>query len=140
MKRRRHFVANGAVWTDLVVVSTPSLAFPPRFVEAHETMRVEALGAELAVQALDEGIVGRVAGPAEVARHVVQEGPKVELLADDLGTVVETDGLGIAGLLRGVIEGGDDIGAAVGGAGVDRRREPREGIDHGQDADLAAVE
>jgi len=53
----------------LVVVSTPSLAFSARLVEAEEPVRVEALGAELAVQAFDESIVGWLAGihPARAA-------------------------------------------------------------------------
>jgi hypothetical protein len=63
MKRRRHFVADRAVRSDLVVVSTPSLAFLLRLVEAEEPARVQALGAELAVRALDECAVRRLAGP-----------------------------------------------------------------------------
>ena len=65
MKRRRHLVADGAVWTHLVVVSTPSLAFSPCFVEAQEPVGVQAFGAELAVQIVDVGIVHWFAGPAE---------------------------------------------------------------------------
>jgi hypothetical protein len=37
-----------------IQVSTPSLAFLPRLVEAEEPVGIQALGAELAVQALDE--------------------------------------------------------------------------------------
>jgi hypothetical protein len=84
MKRRRHFIPDRAMRSDLVVVSTPSLAFSGRFVEGHEPVRIEALGAELAVQALDEGIVGRFAGPAVVERDLMNEGPKVKLFADEL--------------------------------------------------------
>src|SRR5579863_4418913 len=112
MKRRRHFVANTAVRSDLIVVSTPSLAFFTSFVEAHEPVGVQALGAELAVQAFDEGVVRGFAGPTEVECHVVQEGPEIELPADELGAVVETDRLWIANLMSGLIERGDDVGAA----------------------------
>lgn len=47
----------------LIQVSTPTLAFSPRVSKAQEPMRREALGAELAVQALDEGVVRRLAWP-----------------------------------------------------------------------------
>ena len=53
IKHRRNFDANCAVQAHLVVVSTPSLAFPPRFVETEEAINVERLGAELAAQAFD---------------------------------------------------------------------------------------
>src|SRR5579863_205154 len=140
MKRRRHVVADRAVRSDLIVVSTPSLAFSPRFVEAQEPVGIAAFGAELAVQAFDESVVGWLAGSAEVERHIVQEGPEVELPADELGTVIETNGLGIANLVHCLLKRGDDIGTAVGLAHVDRRRQPREGVDDGQHADLATIE
>ena len=56
-------------------------------------MSIEALGAELTVQAFDEGVICRLAGPAEVECHVVHERPKVEFLADELRAVVEANGL-----------------------------------------------
>ena len=82
--------------SDLIVVSTPSLAFSGRFVEGHEPVRIEALGAELTVQALNEGVVGRFARSAVVERDVVDEGPEVELFADELRPVVEPNGLRIS--------------------------------------------
>ena len=68
MKLHRRLVADRAVWTHLVVVSMPSLAFCPRLVEAQEPVRVQAFGPELAVERFDEGIVRRLAWPAEVER------------------------------------------------------------------------
>ena len=49
-----------------IQVSPPSLAFSPRLVEAEEPARVQALGAELAVQTLDEGIIRHDCGGALV--------------------------------------------------------------------------
>jgi hypothetical protein len=95
MKHDGHFVADRAVRAHLIVVSTPSLAFSSCLVEAQEPVGVQALGPEFAVQALDEGVVGRFAWPAEVERDVVHEGPQIELLADEFRSVIETDGLGI---------------------------------------------
>lgn len=41
--------------SDLIVVSTPSLAFSGRFVEGHEPVRIEALGAELTGLLIETG-------------------------------------------------------------------------------------
>jgi hypothetical protein len=43
MKLARRFAAEGAMRTNVVIVSTPSLAFSPSFVEAQETVGVQAL-------------------------------------------------------------------------------------------------
>lgn len=59
----------------LVVVSTPSLAFSHRVIQAHEPVGVEAFRPELAVEALDERIVGRLARPREVKRHAFHVSP-----------------------------------------------------------------
>lgn len=46
----RRLVADGAMWPDLVVVSTPSLHFRPGVFKAREPVRVQAFGQELAVK------------------------------------------------------------------------------------------
>jgi hypothetical protein len=43
MKLARRFAAEGAMRTNVVIVSTPSLAFSPSFVEAQESVGVQAL-------------------------------------------------------------------------------------------------
>ncbi len=53
--------ADCAMWTNVVVVSTPSLALLCR--KAHEPLRVEALRTELAVERLDERVVRWFTGP-----------------------------------------------------------------------------
>jgi hypothetical protein len=61
------------MWAQFVIVSTPSLAFSSRFVEAYEPVGIQAFDPELAVQGFDIGIVCRFAGPAEVERDTLQE-------------------------------------------------------------------
>ena len=73
----------------LIVVSTLSLAFSSCFVEAQELVGVQALRSEFAVQAFDEGVVGRLDWPTEAERDVVHEGPQVELLADEFRSVID---------------------------------------------------
>ena len=93
MKRRRYSVVDRAVRSNFVVVSTPSLAFSLRLVEAQEPVGVQTFNPELAVEAFDVGIIGRLARPTEVESDVVHEGPEIEFLADELWSVVETDRL-----------------------------------------------
>src|SRR5262249_49602842 len=45
-----------------LVVPTPSLAFSPRIVEAHEPMCVQTFRSEFAIERFDESIVSRRAG------------------------------------------------------------------------------
>ena len=65
----------------LVVVPTPSLAFSHRVIQAHEPVGVKAF---LAVEALDERVVGGLARPREVERHALHVGPQIELAGDKI--------------------------------------------------------
>jgi hypothetical protein len=47
-----------------------------------------------------KGVVGRLAGPAEVERDTAHESPQIELLADKFGPVVEPDRFWAAELVR----------------------------------------
>jgi len=85
------------------------------------------------MKALSVGLPGRLKSSVTSCR----EGPEIEFPADELGTVVEPNGLRIAELACGLLERRDDISAAIGRANVDRWRQAREGIDDGQHADLA---
>ena len=122
MKLHRRFVADRTVWTHLVVVSTPSLAFCAGFVEAQKPIRIQAFRSELAVERFDEGIVGRLAWSAEVQRHAFHVRPEIELLADELRTVVDTDRLRVAKLDGAPFERLDDIAAAIGVTNIDGRK------------------
>ena len=113
MKLHRRFIADRAVRTHLVVVSTPSLAFSTCFVEAQEPVGIQAFGSELAVERLDEGIVSRFAWPTEVECHAFHVRPQIELLAHELGTVVDADRLGIAELCGAAFECFNDIVSTI---------------------------
>jgi hypothetical protein len=54
-------------------------------------MHVQALGAEASVEGFDKGVVGRLAGPAEVERDAVGVGPQIEIARDELCTLIDTD-------------------------------------------------
>ena len=91
MKRCRHLMAGRAVRSDLVIVSTPSLAFPPRLGEAEEPARVQALGAQATIERFDEGIVGLLARSSEVERDTILIGSVVQYLRYELGATIDTN-------------------------------------------------
>jgi len=51
------------MWLDFIIVLEPIFLFPTRIVKAHEPVRVQTFGSELAVEALFEGIVRQFAWP-----------------------------------------------------------------------------
>ena len=74
-----------------VVVDPPGLDDLAGILEIEEPVFVEAFIAELAVEAFDESVLGRLAGFDEVKAHAVAPGPFVERLANHLRAVVQDD-------------------------------------------------
>jgi hypothetical protein len=72
-------------------------------------VRIQTFGSELAVQALNKGVVGWFPGPAEVERDAAHKGPQIELSADVFRTIVEPDRLRAPDLLDRPLERFDDI-------------------------------
>lgn len=64
---------------NFVVVSTPFLHLGSGVVKVHEPVCVQALGAELAVEGLDEGVVGGLAGSAKVEDDALLIGPEIKV-------------------------------------------------------------
>ena len=102
-------------------------------------MGVQTLRPELAVEGLDEAVIGGFAGPREVQNDIVGIGPEIEIPGDELTAVVDPDRSGIAGVGTDAFQGLNDVLSAVGEAGIGRRTEPRMGVDNGQDAELIAM-
>jgi len=69
-QRCRHLVANRPVRAVVVVVYSPRLAFSTSIGKVHEPVGIQALRSELAIQALDEGIVRRFARARSRARRL----------------------------------------------------------------------
>ena len=99
---------------------------------------VQTFGSELAVEAFDEGVVGRFAGPGEVEHDVLLVGPQIEITADELAALIDPDRLRVAHLSTNPFEGLDHVFATIIEARINRRRKAREGVDDGQDTDLPA--
>jgi len=87
----RDVVSDRAVRSVLVVVSTPILQLFAGVGKAHEPVGIQALGPELAVERLDEPIVGGFAGPREVQNDVVGIGPEIEIPGDELTAVARQE-------------------------------------------------
>jgi hypothetical protein len=123
---------------NLVVASAPSLQLFGRIRKRKEPVGVQALGSEAAVEGPDEGVVCRLSRPTEVQGNAVGVGPQVQVPGDELGALVDPDGLRIAQSGLGSVQRLDDILRPAGKTGIDHRREAAEGVHDGQDPDLAA--
>ena len=125
------------MWPELVVVSTPSLHFCAGVVKAHVPVRVQALRPELAIERLDEAVVGRLARPREVKNGALTIGPEVEITADELRALVDPDDFWITDTPTNALKGSNNILAPIAEPRIDGRREPRESIDNRQNAQLS---
>ena len=83
-------------------------------------MGVEALRPELAVERLDERVVGWLALPGEVEHDILLISPQVEVARDELGTLVDADRARIAALTAHPLERGYDIFSPVVEPRIDR--------------------
>ena len=116
-----------------IVVQAPLFDDLPRVAEAAEPVLVEALVAQAAVEALDEGVLHRLARRDEAQAYAALVGPLVQRPARHLRPVVHDD------LLRLGASAGDHpvqhprhALARDRGVDLDGQRLPRVGVDHGQ--------
>jgi hypothetical protein len=72
-------IANRSMRTIFVVVSAPILHLFPGVRKGQELVGIEAFGPEATVERLDEGVVGRLAGPGEIERNTALVSPKIQL-------------------------------------------------------------
>lgn len=103
----------------LVVVSTPFLHLRARIVKRQEPAGVQALAAQLAVKRLDEGIVRRLSGSAEVERHVIGIGPEVEIAGNELRSLDNPDDLRVADPAADPVQGRHDVLGPIAEARID---------------------
>lgn len=81
----------GGVRSGLVEVRSPRLDLAPGVAQRQEPVRVEAFIVQRTVEALREGVVGRLSGPTEVKRDTVHVGPMVERPRDNLRTLAHLE-------------------------------------------------
>jgi hypothetical protein len=88
-------VAQGAVWTHLVVIDSPAFDGLPRIVQSEKPVLVEALLAELAMEAFDVAVLHRSAGCDEVQCDLVLISPLVQSPGGELCAVINDNRTGM---------------------------------------------
>ncbi len=91
LELRGRDVAQGVVRAETIVVEAPRLDGVPGLGQAKESVFVEALVAEPSVEALDVGILVRLAGLDEVQLNALGIRPTVERAPDKLEAVVPAE-------------------------------------------------
>ena len=100
-------------------------------------MLVEAVIAEGAIEALDEGVLHRFARLHMMESNAGALSPEVEGFAGELRAIVHGDGLGKTTRESQALENGNDRGPADGGVDMDGQALAREVIDERQAAEAA---
>ena len=90
------------------------------------------------VEGFNEAVVGRLARSREVEHHTLLVGPEVDIAGDELRSLVDADGLGVAHGFADALQGQPNIFASIAEARIDGGREAAKGIDDRQHADLAS--
>jgi hypothetical protein len=87
-----------------------------------------AASPELAVEGFDEAIIRWLAWPREVQHDALLVSPDIEIARDELRSLVDADGLGIANGFTDALQGQHDILASIAEAGIHSGREAAESI------------
>jgi hypothetical protein len=128
------------VRSHIVVVLAPKLKLCSGVVKVQEPMLVQAFKANASIEAIDESIVCRFAGSAEVQDDTVRIGPQVKLPRGELAAVVRPDASRLVERGDGMIEHRDDVGCS--GPMPDPKRQAQSGevVDQSQDPKPASIE
>ena len=104
--------ADRAVRSDLVVVTTPARDLLACLGQSLEPLFVQALVTELAVEALDVGVLCRAGRVVEQVAHSAAVCPDHERSAGELRPLIGTHGIGEAAELTRLLEQARDVLAA----------------------------
>ena len=116
----------------VVVVAPPQIQLPTCIGQVEEHLHVQALVAQLAVEALDVTVLYRSARTDEVQVHTVAIRPVVEGLTGELCSVVDSDRLRCTSLQHHLVQRCCDLLAAQRVVGQKRHALARVLIDHRQ--------
>lgn len=138
-KLSRRYPSDRSVWSHLVVVLAPDGDDLAGLRQGFEPVLVEAFVPELAVEALDVGVLG---GLARLDKDVLNTSclhPCHEGSACELRSVVGSDGLWVAPEPRGLIQDAGDVCARHGQVHSDVYALTGEVIGDGQALDASAI-
>src|SRR5688572_20200325 len=123
----------------LVELPTPRFDLLPCVRQVGEPVKVQALVAELAVEALDERVLHGLAGPDEVQLHSALIRPGVERLAGELRSVVADDQFRRSAHDNELFENTRYATTADRRVHEQRQRLAREVVDHREDPEAPAL-
>jgi hypothetical protein len=135
----RRDAADGAVRPHLVLVAAPARDLLPGLVQRLEPLLVQALVSELAVEALDVGVLRGLAGVVDQVLDAAAVGPGHEGAAGELRPLVGTDGPWVASELSHRVEHPCHVLAAHAVVDGDVHALAAEVIDHRQALDAPAA-
>ena len=137
-KLRRCEPVQARVRSECVVVDPPFFDDPSGLWQADEEMLVETLVTQSAIEALDEAILGRLAGCDVVPFHAPFFLPGQDSACGELGAVVADHHAGCASHLQHLIQFTGHPDAGERGVHDQRHAFPAEVVHHGQHPELAA--
>lgn len=111
------------MWSEFVIVSTLILHLNAGVVKAHEPMGGQALGSELAIEALDVAVICRLARPGKVEHHPLMVSPKIQVTRDKFAAIIHTNNRRITDLTSYPFQGLHHILTAITEAGINCWRE-----------------
>ncbi len=79
----------------LIIISPPLFRLFPSILQTHKPVLVQTLEPESGIERLDISVVSRLTRPAEVELDVALVSPKVNILRDEFGAVIDLDRLGL---------------------------------------------
>lgn len=100
-----------AVRTVLIVIPPPFLSFFPGVLQTHEPVLIQTLQPQPGIEGLDISVVRRLAGTAKVKLDVIPVSPQIDILRDELRTVVNPDRSRLSLLLGNPFENLHDLHA-----------------------------
>ncbi len=136
----RRPLADCAMRSHFVVVLAPRFDLPAGVVKIEEPVLVQAIKPDTGIEALDERIVCGLARPAEVEDDTVCIRPEIELPRGELAAIVDPDAARFAKDSNGVVEHRDDVGRSRLVSDPERRTDPGEVVDQGQNPKPRTIE
>jgi len=127
------------MWPEIVILVAPAFKDDLRFEQAAEEFPVEALVAQLVMEALDVAVLPWAAGFDIDGFYLLLFEPVLDRVGDELRAIVTAQVARPAIALEGCLHHGDDIHGTDGPCGVDGEALARVLVEQCQDAEPGSV-
>jgi hypothetical protein len=115
--------------TLLVVINPPSFDRLNSLRQVLEPVLVKAFLSQSTIERLDERVIGGLARPTKVERHLVKVSPPIERLRDKLRAIIDANRLRLASVGLELLQHGHDVVSCEPLAEPDRQTLSRKVID-----------